>query len=154
MSSASIVAQSYNIGTILVLAQSLAGRHRAHLGHFEYNDLASMEQAAEAANCDLAAILVSAFRHDLGRDQDLRTQAFASRTREICDQSGAALILDDVRAGFRIDLCGSCEPLGVRPDLSAYSKAIANGYPMAAVMSGRRAASIGLRTPTCPVRRR
>ncbi|MEC4840399.1 aminotransferase class III-fold pyridoxal phosphate-dependent enzyme [Mycobacteroides chelonae] len=43
------------------------------------------------------------------------------------------LILDDVRCGFRLALAGSWEPLGVRPDLSAWSKAIANGYALAAV---------------------
>ena len=39
-----------------------------------------------------------------------------------------------MRAGFRLHLGGSWEPFGVRPDLSAYSKAIANGYPLAAVL--------------------
>jgi glutamate-1-semialdehyde 2,1-aminomutase len=58
--------------------------------------------------------------------------------RALCDRTGAALILDDVRAGFRIDLGGSWEPLGVRPDLSAFSKAIANGHPLAAVTGGER----------------
>ncbi len=53
--------------------------------------------------------------------------------RAICDATGAALILDDVRAGFRLNLGGCWEPLGMRPDLSAWSKAIANGYPLAAV---------------------
>ncbi len=38
-----------------------------------------------------------------------------------------------MRAGFRLDLGGSWEPLGVRPDLSAWSKAIANGHALSAV---------------------
>jgi glutamate-1-semialdehyde 2,1-aminomutase len=54
--------------------------------------------------------------------------------RALCDRRGAALVLDDVRAGFRLHVGGSWEPLGVRPDLSAYSKAIANGYALAAVV--------------------
>jgi len=41
-----------------------------------------------------------------------------------------------VRAGFRIDLGGSWEPYGIRPDLSAFSKAIANGYALAAITGG------------------
>ena len=53
--------------------------------------------------------------------------------RKLCDQTGAALILDDVRAGFRLDLGGSWQTVGVKPDLAAYSKAIANGYTLAAV---------------------
>jgi glutamate-1-semialdehyde 2,1-aminomutase len=56
----------------------------------------------------------------------------------LADASGAALILDDVRAGFRLSLHGSWHPLGVLPDLSAWSKAIANGYPLAAVTGDDR----------------
>jgi glutamate-1-semialdehyde 2,1-aminomutase len=39
-----------------------------------------------------------------------------------------------VRAGFRLNDGGSWEPIGVTPDLSAWSKAIGNGYPLAAVL--------------------
>ena len=42
------------------------------------------------------------------------------------------MILDDVRAGFRLHLGGSGERFGVRPDLACYAKALANGYPLAA----------------------
>jgi glutamate-1-semialdehyde 2,1-aminomutase len=107
---------------------------RAHLVPFVYNDLASVEAAAAEAGSDLAAILVSAFRHDARFDQEECDPAFARGVRAVCDRRGAVLILDDVRAGFRLHLGGSWEPLGVRPDLSAYSKAIANGYPLAAVV--------------------
>jgi glutamate-1-semialdehyde 2,1-aminomutase len=54
--------------------------------------------------------------------------------RAICDRAGAALVLDDVRCGLRIDSRGSWERIGVRPDLSAWSKSLANGYPLAALM--------------------
>ena len=52
--------------------------------------------------------------------------------RALCDASGIVLILDDVRAGFRLHLGGSGERFGVRPDLACYSKALANGYPLSA----------------------
>ena len=42
--------------------------------------------------------------------------------------------MDEVRAGFRLNHGGSWEPLGIEPDLSAWGKAIANGYPLAAVL--------------------
>jgi glutamate-1-semialdehyde 2,1-aminomutase len=106
---------------------------RAHLLTYTYNDLASVEAAADQAGTALAAVLVSAFRHDARHDQELADPAFARGLRALCDRRGAALILDDVRAGFRLHLGGSWVPLGVRPDLAAYSKAIANGYPLAAV---------------------
>jgi len=106
---------------------------RAHLINFEYNDTASLDAAAAQAGDDLAGIVVSAFRHDVGRDQEMPKHSFARRCREICDRIGAALIVDDVRAGFRLNLGGSWETVGVRPDLSAWSKSIANGRALAAV---------------------
>lgn len=106
---------------------------RAHLGYFDYNDLASLEAAVVEAGDDLAAVLVCPVRHDLKRPQELADPEFARGVRALCDRAGAALILDDVRCGFRLDLAGSWEALGVRPDLSAWSKAIANGHALAAV---------------------
>ena len=64
--------------------------------------------------------------------------AFARGLRELCDAAGAALILDDVRCGFRLALGSSWEPIGVLPDLSAWSKAIANGHALAAVLGNDR----------------
>ncbi len=107
---------------------------RANLGHYTFNDLASVEAAVAAAGADLAGIVVSPFKHDAGFDQELVDPEFARGLRELCTQAGAALILDDVRCGFRLHLGSSWEPIGVLPDLSAWSKAIANGHPLAAVL--------------------
>jgi glutamate-1-semialdehyde 2,1-aminomutase len=115
---------------------SLAGvtaEDRAHILHFDYNDATSLQAAAEEAKCDLAAVIITAFRHDMGRDLELPDLDFARAARAVCDAAGAALILDDVRAGFRLHLGGSWETIGVRPDLAAYSKAIANGHALSAV---------------------
>ncbi len=106
---------------------------RAHILFYDYNDAESLREAAAQAGDDLAGIIASAFRHDLARDQELPSRAFAETARAICDAQGAALILDEVRAGFRLHLAGSWEQFGVRPDLAAWSKALANGYPIAAV---------------------
>lgn len=111
---------------------------RAHLLHYRYNDVASLEEAAAQAGEDLAAVLVSPFRHDYGVDQELADAGFAQAVRRLCDRTGAALILDEVRAGMRLHLAGSWEPLGVRPDLAAWSKAIANGHALAAVTGTER----------------
>jgi glutamate-1-semialdehyde 2,1-aminomutase len=107
---------------------------RAHLIEYVYNDVSSLEAAVDKAGDDLAGVIVSAFRHDYGFDQELPSAEFAKRARELCDDKGAALIVDDVRAGFRLTLRGSWDLLGVQPDLSAWSKAIANGYALSAVI--------------------
>ncbi len=107
---------------------------RAHLLYYEYNDLESVERAVAEAGDDLAGILVSPFKHDAFDHQELVEPAFAKGLRRICDDKGAALILDDVRAGLRMHHGGSWDPLGVIPDLSAMSKSIANGYAIAAIL--------------------
>jgi glutamate-1-semialdehyde 2,1-aminomutase len=116
---------------------------RANQGRFAYNDVASLTEASDAAGHDLAGIIVTAFRHDNVVDQELVDPAFARAARAICDRRGAVLIVDDVRAGFRLHARGSWEAVGVRPDLSAFSKAIGNGHALAAVTGcdGLRAAA-------------
>jgi glutamate-1-semialdehyde 2,1-aminomutase len=111
---------------------------RAHIDHYIYNDVASLEAAVDRNRGDLAAIVASAFRHDVGIDQEMPSAAFARKARELCDATGAALIIDDVRAGFRLHLGGSWELVGVRPDLAAWSKSIANGHSLAAITGNDR----------------
>ncbi len=111
---------------------------RAHILKFDFNNVASLEAAAAEAGSDLAGIVVSGFKHDLGKRHDLPERAFAEAARRICDRTGALLIVDDVRAGFRVHLGGSWEVVGVQPDLSAWSKAIANGHALAMVTGNDR----------------
>jgi glutamate-1-semialdehyde 2,1-aminomutase len=128
-------------GAVPWCSPSLVGvtaEDRAHLVYFTYNDVESLERAAQAAAGDLAGILVSAFRHDVGHDHELPTREFARRARSLASEADAALIVDDVRAGFRLDMGGSWELVGVRPDLAAWSKAIANGHALAAVTGNDR----------------
>jgi glutamate-1-semialdehyde 2,1-aminomutase len=106
----------------------------ANFRYYRYNDIESVRRAVEEGGDDVAAIIVSPFRHDAGFDQEMVRPEFARQLRELCDRIGAALVIDEVRAGFRVHDGGSWEPIGVAPDLSAWSKAIANGYPLAAVL--------------------
>ena len=107
---------------------------RAHLVAFEYGDVASLRAAARAAEGDLAGVLVSPFRHDAFVDQALPTPEFAHAVREVCDGGGGLLVLDEVRAGFRLSRTGSWSHLGVEPDLSAWGKCLANGHPVSALL--------------------
>ena len=118
---------------------------RAHLIGFQFNDLASVEAAASEAGHDLAGVVVSPMRHDLGVDLELPDPSFAAGLRSLCDRTGAVLILDDVRCGLRLHHGGSWEPLGIAPDLSAWSKAIANGYALGAVL-GRESLAEAVRS--------
>ena len=136
-----LVAKGSYHGALPWCSPSVAGvttEDRAHLLQFEYNNVASLRTAVAEAGNDLAAIVVTAFRHDIGRDLELPAVEFARAVRQACDNADAALIIDEVRAGVRLDTRGSWETFGVRPDLCAWSKAIANGYALAAVTGNDR----------------
>jgi glutamate-1-semialdehyde 2,1-aminomutase len=115
-------------------AQGMTPQDHANTIFFDYNDLASVESAVALAGDDLAAIVATPIRHDVFRDLELPDPEFARGIRAICDRTGAALIIDDVRCGLRLDTRGSWESLGVRPDLSAWSKSLANGHPLALLL--------------------
>jgi glutamate-1-semialdehyde 2,1-aminomutase len=53
--------------------------------------------------------------------------------RKLADEFGFILIFDEVKTGFRHSIGGYSEIAGVAPDLVVYGKAIANGYPLAAL---------------------
>ena len=101
---------------------------------YQFNDIENLTVAAQAVAGDLAGIVVSGFKHDAGSEQELTDPDFACKVREICDAEGAALILDDVRAGLRLSLDASWTLHGVQPNLSAWGKCIANGEPLAAIL--------------------
>ena len=114
-------------------------QERVNVFRYVYNDLPSVELAfQEAGPENVAALFVSPFRHNAGSDEEMVTPAFARGLRELCDRYGAALVMDEVRAGFRLHHGGSWEPLGVEPDLSAWSKAIGNGYAIGAALGSQR----------------
>src|SRR5262249_979567 len=77
---------------------------RSHVVPYRDNDLASVDAALAPHEGDVATIMVSPFRHDAFHDQEMPVPGFLSGLRARADRLGAVLILDDVRAGFRLDL--------------------------------------------------
>lgn len=112
---------------------------RAYIQTYDYNSIESLEAAVKTAGDDLAGIFATPFKHDAFTDQALPDPAYAKRARELCDQTGAMLIVDDIRAGFRLARDCSWELIGVRPDLSTWGKSFANGLPISALLGSDRA---------------
>jgi len=104
-----------------------------------YNDVESLERAVAEAGDDLAAIFATPFKHDVFIDQAEPDAAYARRARELCDKTGALLVVDDVRAGFKLARDCSWATVGVEPDLSAWGKCIANGHPISALLGSEKA---------------
>ncbi|SFC34242.1 glutamate-1-semialdehyde 2,1-aminomutase [Marinospirillum celere] len=57
---------------------------------------------------------------------------FLETLREVCDQSGALLIFDEVMSGFRVALGGAQEAYAVTPDLTTLGKIVGGGLPVGA----------------------
>ena len=62
---------------------------------------------------------------------------FLETLREVCDESGAVLIFDEVMTGFRVGLGGVQALYGVTPDLTTLGKIIGGGMPVGA-FGGKR----------------
>src|SRR5690625_4351372 len=58
---------------------------------------------------------------------------FLQELRRLCDETDTVLVFDEVITGFRMARGGAAERYGVTPDLVILAKAIAGGYPLAAV---------------------
>jgi glutamate-1-semialdehyde 2,1-aminomutase len=116
-------------------ATGVPEEERGLVSRYPYNDLEGVERSVAVAGPEnIAAIFVSPFRHDAGFDQELVDPDFARGLRALATRIGAALVMDEVRAGFRVTYGDSWHALGVSPDLSAWGKAIGNGYPISATL--------------------
>lgn len=63
--------------------------------------------------------------------------------KQTVSQNGAVLIFDETITGFRYGLSGAQGRLGVVPDLSTFGKAIANGYPLSALVGRKEIMRLG-----------
>ena len=107
-------------------------------------DVDALEQAWDEAKGDVAALIAQPYDHGNFYDNRCATPEYWAAVREFCTKHGIVLIIDDVRAGFRLDLQGSDHYYGFKADIICFCKALANGYNMSAacgVESLRSAAS-------------
>jgi glutamate-1-semialdehyde 2,1-aminomutase len=82
-------------------------------------------------------VIMTPFHHPAFQPSQMPAPGFWSHIESACRREGIVLILDDIRAGFRLDLRGSHQYFGFEPDLICFCKAIANGHPLSAAV-GRR----------------
>ncbi len=101
---------------------------RADYRAIPFDDIAALESAVDDAGSDLAAIVIEPVV------ERLPASAWLRRARLLCDRAGAVLIFDEVKTAFRLHTGGYQALGGVAPDLCAIGKALANGFPLAAVV--------------------
>ncbi|PLP55646.1 aspartate aminotransferase family protein [Mesorhizobium loti] len=80
---------------------------------------------------DIAAVIMEAAMCNAGAIHPL--PGYLEGVREACTRAGTVLIFDEVITGFRLGAGGAQQRFGVTPDLATFGKAIANGFPVAAI---------------------
>jgi glutamate-1-semialdehyde 2,1-aminomutase len=100
-----------------------------------WNKPEALEAAAHLYRGQIAAIILEPILCNTGVIS--AKPGYVEAIRAICDREQAVLIFDEVITGFRVALGGAQSLLGIRPDLTVFGKAIANGFPLSAV-GGRR----------------
>ncbi len=108
-----------------------AGAH-ADFEAIPFDDADALSEAAKRNRGNLAAIAIEPVIERLPSEDWLNV------ARRACDDYGAVLIFDEIKTGFRIRQGGYQEYAGIIPDLATFGKAMANGFPLAAVV-GKRA---------------
>ena len=98
-----------------------------------WNDFDELAQVFEDNKGEIAAIIAQPYMHGNFADNELPAEGFWAKTRKLCDDNGTVLIIDDVRAGFRLDMAGSDHYFGFEADLICFCKALANGYNVSAL---------------------
>lgn len=94
---------------------------------FNYNDMDSVMAALDE---DTACVILEPMTFDFPKDD------FLHKLKAACEANGTLLVFDEMWTGFRWALGGAQAYFGVTADLACYSKAIANGMPIA-VLAGR-----------------
>lgn len=98
---------------------------------FEYNNIDSLEELLSSRPGEFAAVIMEPMNYYQPEP------GFLEGVKELTRTHGAVLIFDEICTGWHYGLGGAQKMFGVIPDLACFGKAMANGFPIAAVV-GRR----------------
>jgi glutamate-1-semialdehyde 2,1-aminomutase len=105
-----------------------------------FDDVPALERAARDAGDRLAAIVIEPVV------ERMPSPAWINAARELATSLGAVLVFDEMKTGFRLSPGGYQAVSGVTPDLAVFGKALANGFPLAAVVGHRDVMEAARRT--------
>jgi len=98
---------------------------------FVFNDMHSLERILKKHDYNFAAIVLEPDGFIAPNPEYLQD------IRSICDKHGIVLIFDEIVCGFRTHIGGAASEYGVHADIGCFGKALANGYPLSAVVGKR-----------------
>jgi glutamate-1-semialdehyde 2,1-aminomutase len=100
-----------------------------------FNDLECLERTIEINKKDVAALIIEPVIFNSGCI--MPEPGYLTEVRNLTKKHNILLIFDEIITGFRLAPGGAQEYFGVIPDMSVFAKAIANGYPLSAVVGKR-----------------
>ncbi|MBR0112737.1 MAG: aminotransferase class III-fold pyridoxal phosphate-dependent enzyme [Clostridia bacterium] len=100
--------------------------------YVDWDDIEGFKQLVEENKGEIAALIAQPYDHGNFYDNKFPKEGFWQEIRKICTENEILIIIDDVRAGFRLDIAGSDHYFGFEADLICFCKALANGYNMSA----------------------
>ena len=107
--------------------------------HVDFNDLAQLRDAMAAG--DVAAVLVEPIQGEGGVMP--AAEGFLRGVRELCDQHGALLALDEIQCGMgRTGTLFAHWQEGIAPDIVTLAKALGGGFPIGAMLAGPKVAEV------------
>ncbi|MEL0635964.1 glutamate-1-semialdehyde 2,1-aminomutase [Marinomonas sp. TI.3.20] len=101
----------------------------------QYNNIEEVKQCFAELGDQIACIIVEPIAGNMNCVPPVA--GFLEALREVCDESGAVLIFDEVMTGFRVALGGAQERFSITPDLTTLGKIIGAGMPVGA-FGGKR----------------
>ncbi len=132
---ANVISPADRVGRLDPLSSGILPDVHAELIVLEWNDLEGLERLMAERGQEIAAVILEPIPHAIG--VVMPEQVFLTRLRALTHEHGVVLVFDEVVTGFRHALGGFQAITGITPDLTTLGKAMANGYPCAAIC-GRR----------------
>ena len=101
---------------------------------YRHAPFGNIEKIREAITADTAAVVTEPIQGEGGIN--VPPPEFLRHLRELCDEKGVLLILDEIQTGMgRTGKMFACQHTGVEPDIMCISKGIANGLPLSVTMA-------------------
>jgi glutamate-1-semialdehyde 2,1-aminomutase len=119
---------------LVPMTAGIPAAERQLMHAIDFNDLEAVR--ALTSRYDVAALITEPVLQNIGVVKP--RPGYLEGLRELADERGFILIFDEVKTGFRAGIGGYQGLSGVTPDLSTFGKALANGFPIAA-LAGKRA---------------
>jgi len=111
------------------ISSGIPANHQELVHPVNFNDLQSVKYVCK--KYPIAALITEPILQNIGIVKP--SPDYLQGLRDLADQFGYLLIFDEVKTGFRHAIGGYASIAGVRPDVVVFGKALANGYPIAAL---------------------